>query len=96
MHVSSGETIIYRKIIVISLFFRYWYVLKDGTIFCYLTPDDNVTVDILNLQGYKVAYLIDKFRGKRFVLQLSHQVTKHSSRQIPRQTLRASALPSGN
>ncbi|KAK3104928.1 hypothetical protein FSP39_013362 [Pinctada imbricata] len=52
---------------------RYWYVLKDGTMFCYLTPDDNVTVDILNLQGYKIAYLVDKFRGKRFVLQLSHQ-----------------------
>lgn len=52
---------------------RYWYVLKDGTLFCYLTPDDNVTADILNITGYKLTSLIDKFRGKRFVLQLQHE-----------------------
>ncbi|KAJ8319858.1 hypothetical protein KUTeg_001445 [Tegillarca granosa] len=51
----------------------YWYVLKDGTLFCYLTPDDNVTADILNITGYKLTSLIDKFRGKRFVLQLQHE-----------------------
>ncbi|XP_053379446.1 uncharacterized protein LOC123526851 [Mercenaria mercenaria] len=52
---------------------RYWYVLHEGTLFCYLTTDDNVTVDVLNLHGYTVASLVDKFRGKRFVLQLSHE-----------------------
>lgn len=51
---------------------RYWYVLHEGTLFCYLTSDDNVTVDVLNLHGYTVTSLVDKFRGKRFVLQLSH------------------------
>lgn len=51
---------------------RYWYVLHEGSLFCYLTSDDNVTVDVLNLHGYTVSSLVDKFRGKRFVLQLSH------------------------
>lgn len=52
---------------------RYWYVLHEGTLFCYLTSDDNVTVDVLNLNGYSVMAMVDKFRGKRFVLQLSHE-----------------------
>ncbi|XP_052760259.1 uncharacterized protein LOC128203048 isoform X2 [Mya arenaria] len=52
---------------------RYWFVLHEGTLFCYLTADDNVTVDVLNLHGYTVTSLVDKFRGKRFVLQLSHE-----------------------
>lgn len=43
--------------------------------FCYLTSDDNVTVDVLNLNGYSVMAMVDKFRGKRFVLQLSHEVS---------------------
>ena len=55
--------------------FRYWNVLHEGTLFCFLTSDDNVTVDVLNLNGYSVACMVDKFRGKRFVLQLSHDVS---------------------
>lgn len=52
---------------------KYWYVLHEGTLFCYLTPDDTVTVDVLNLHGYSVVSMVDKFRGKRFVVQLSHE-----------------------
>ncbi|XP_052284624.1 uncharacterized protein LOC127881060 isoform X2 [Dreissena polymorpha] len=52
---------------------RYWFVLHEGTLFCYLTSTDDVTVDVLNLNGYSVTSLVDKFRGKRFVLQLSHE-----------------------
>ena len=49
-------------------------MLHEGTLFCYLTAEDSVTVDVLNLHGYTVTPMVDKFRGKRFVLQLSHEV----------------------
>ncbi|KAL4220966.1 hypothetical protein ACF0H5_019232 [Mactra antiquata] len=52
---------------------KYWYVLHQGTIFCYLTSDDNITVDVLNLRGYTVTNMVDQFKGKRFVLELSHE-----------------------
>ena len=52
---------------------RYWYALKDGTLFSFLTEDDTTTVDIQDLHGYKVSPLIDKFRGKRFAIKLSHE-----------------------
>ncbi|VDI61107.1 Hypothetical predicted protein [Mytilus galloprovincialis] len=52
---------------------RYWYALKDGTLFSFLTEDDTVTVDIQDLHGYKVSSLIDQFRGKRFAIKLAHE-----------------------
>ncbi|KAL3861475.1 hypothetical protein ACJMK2_007509 [Sinanodonta woodiana] len=53
---------------------RYWYVLFEHTLYSYLTPDDSVTVDVIDLPNYSVTSLVDKFRGKRFVLQLWHEV----------------------
>lgn len=48
-------------------------MLKGSSLFCYLSPEDNVTVDILDLNGYTCECLLDKFRGKRFVLHLLHE-----------------------
>ncbi|KAK3581868.1 hypothetical protein CHS0354_000284 [Potamilus streckersoni] len=53
---------------------RYWYVLYEQTLYSYLTPDDSVTVDVIDLPNYSVTSLVDKFRGKRFVIQLWHEV----------------------
>ncbi|XP_069122922.1 uncharacterized protein [Argopecten irradians] len=52
---------------------RYWFVLKGSSLFCYLTPDDAMTVDLLDVRGYRAECLVDRFRGKRFVLHLTHQ-----------------------
>ncbi|XP_067658529.1 uncharacterized protein [Haliotis asinina] len=52
---------------------RYWYIVKDAYLYCYLTPEDQVTVDISYLHGYQVTSLIDQFRGKRFVIHLSQE-----------------------
>lgn len=52
---------------------RYWYALKDGSLFSFLTEDDTVTVDIQDLHGYVVTSMVDKFRGKRFAIKLSHE-----------------------
>jgi hypothetical protein len=62
------------NIFIVLFFFRYWYALKDGSLFSFLTEDDTTTVDIQDLHGYKVSPLIDKFRGKRFAIKLSHEV----------------------
>lgn len=51
---------------------RYWFALKDGSLFSYLTEKDSVTVDIQNLRGYRVSSLVDHFRGKRFAIKLAH------------------------
>ncbi|XP_076472396.1 uncharacterized protein LOC143301864 [Babylonia areolata] len=52
---------------------RYWHVLHEDSLYCYLTPDDHVTVDVTDLDGYSVTSLEDKFPGQRFVLHLSHK-----------------------
>ncbi|XP_033763870.1 uncharacterized protein LOC117345042 isoform X2 [Pecten maximus] len=52
---------------------RYWFVLKGSSLFCYLTPDDSITVDLLDVRGYRGECLVDRFRGKRFVLHLTHE-----------------------
>lgn len=52
---------------------RYWYVLQDGCLYCYLTPDDRVTVDVTDLEGYTVTPLEDKIPGQRFVIHLDHE-----------------------
>ncbi|XP_060073759.1 uncharacterized protein LOC132553528 [Ylistrum balloti] len=52
---------------------RYWFVLKGSSLFCYLTPDDTMTVDLLDVRGYRGECLVDRFRGKRFVLHLTHE-----------------------
>ncbi|XP_021353188.1 uncharacterized protein LOC110450192 isoform X1 [Mizuhopecten yessoensis] len=52
---------------------RYWFVLKGSSLFCYLTPDDSITVDLLDVRGYGAECLVDRFRGKRFVLHLTHE-----------------------
>ena len=60
--------------IIIVIFFRYWYVLQEECLYCYLTPDDRVTVDVTDLDGYTVTSLEDKFPGQRFVLHLEYEV----------------------
>ncbi|KAK7494164.1 hypothetical protein BaRGS_00014637 [Batillaria attramentaria] len=45
----------------------------DGCLYCYLTPDDRVTVDVTDLDGYSVTSLEDKFPGQRFVIHLDHE-----------------------
>ncbi|XP_071109661.1 uncharacterized protein [Haliotis cracherodii] len=57
----------------IGQWIRYWYIVKGAYLYCYLTPEDQVTVDITYLHGYQVTSLIDQFRGKRFVTHLSHE-----------------------
>ncbi|XP_041378631.1 uncharacterized protein LOC121390777 [Gigantopelta aegis] len=52
---------------------RYWYVIRDEYLYCYLTPDDKVTVDITQLNGYLVNTLVDEFPGKRFVVHLNQK-----------------------
>ncbi|ESO99121.1 hypothetical protein LOTGIDRAFT_238849 [Lottia gigantea] len=52
---------------------RYWFILHSNCLYCYLTPDDTVTVDILDINNYHITALVDRFRGKPYVILLSHE-----------------------
>ncbi|XP_076452170.1 uncharacterized protein LOC143287772 [Babylonia areolata] len=52
---------------------RYWCVIQGGCLYCYLTPDDHVSVDVTELDGYSVTSHEDTFLEQRFVLYLEHR-----------------------
>ncbi|XP_064611728.1 uncharacterized protein LOC135475724 [Liolophura sinensis] len=52
---------------------KYWYCLKSGWLYCYLTPADFVTVDAINLDNFSVTCHHERFQAKSFVLELHHK-----------------------
>ena len=56
------------------MLFRYWCVLQDACLYCYHSPQSDVTRDVILLRGYDVIADVTNLTRSKYLFRLQQQV----------------------